>query len=251
MAEYSLISESCPWPIDDPLRALRGTESRGSSAWAGQPVEHMTTETMTLGKLRVVEVVGGIMVHPQLLHDPLRGMIGSSGERHDLIEAEYTEAVVEHSLRSFSGYTLVPVSAGETPSDLVGRSERRVKRGRIEPDKAGERAGGVDLDSPEAPSALSEPGRDAIDESVALSSGEDGGKVLHDRRVGVECRERLPVLLSPTPQAQPDSAQFDHVEIHRASLPAKQLIGPTHLTGVLFAWACWSGCLGRRRDHPR
>jgi hypothetical protein len=202
-----------------------------SSACAAHPVEDMTTETVTGGKMRVVEVVAGSWCIPSFCITRREGKIGRSSERHDLIEAEYPEPIVKYSLRSFSSYTLVPVAVGETPPDLVGRSERRVERGRVKPDEAGERAGGVDLDSPEGPSALGEPGGDAIDEGVALRSGEDGGKVLHDRRVGVERRERLPVFLSPTPQAQPDSAQFDDVEIHRASLPSKQLIGRTYLTG--------------------
>ena len=115
-------------------------------------------------KMRVVEIVGGIMVHAELLHDPLRGKIGCSGERHDLVEAEYPEAVVDHGLCRFSGYTLVPIDAGEAPPDLVGGSERCVERGRVEPDESGERDGGLDLDSPESPTALSEPGGDAIDE---------------------------------------------------------------------------------------
>ena len=43
----------------------------------------------------LVEVIGGVVVHPELLHDALRAEISSRGERDDLLEDERPERVGE------------------------------------------------------------------------------------------------------------------------------------------------------------
>ena len=71
--------------------------------------------------------------------------------------------------------------------------ERRPRQAH-EPDERGH-AG--DLDRPEAEALAGEMGRDPGDEGVALGPVQRAGEMLHHRRVGVQGREWLEVVLAP------------------------------------------------------
>ena len=65
-----------------------------------------------------------------------------------------------------------------------------------------------------------EPHLDAIDEGVALRTGEGRGEVTHHLVVGVERRERLPILVAPAPECEPlrrDAVDPAHVADARCS----------------------------------
>src|SRR5262250_92904 len=48
-----------------------------------QPIQHMPPQWMVFRQSRMVEIVGGIMRHAELFHNPARSRIRCNRERHD------------------------------------------------------------------------------------------------------------------------------------------------------------------------
>lgn len=65
----------------------------------------------------MLEVVGGIAMHPQALHQPQGVLVGRYGESHHLVQAKGIEGVAQRRLGRLVGEALRPMLGGETPAD--------------------------------------------------------------------------------------------------------------------------------------
>src|SRR5882757_3149780 len=64
-----------------------------------------------------------------------------------------------------------------------------------------------DLDSPQSKAVFAKMLLDAIDQRIALNSTQATRKEFHNSRIGVHCRKRLPILLTPPTQADSAAGQ--------------------------------------------
>ena len=158
----------------------------------------------------MVKVVGRVVAHPELLHDPLGAQVGRRREGHELLETQRAEGVSEYRTRSFGGEAAAPVRARQPPPDLDRRRERRLERHRVEADETDEGARRVVLDCPQAPSAPLEGSDDAVGEGIALHLRQRAREVLHHLGVGVECRERCQVAFAPAAKQEPSGTKLCH-----------------------------------------
>jgi len=158
----------------------------------------------------MVEVVGRVVAHPQLLHDPLGAQVGRRREGHELLETQRAEGVSEYRTRSFGGQPLTPVVPRQPPPDLDRRRERRLERHRVEADETDVGTGRIEFDCQQAPSAPLEAGADPVGEAIALRAGERAREVLHHLGVGVERCERCQVAIAPAAKQEPSGAKLCH-----------------------------------------
>jgi hypothetical protein len=96
----------------------------------------------------------------------------------------------------------VPRALIESPADLLISSARNTIRHGAESGESDEFTGLEDLKSPEPKSPLIEEFIDVVDELVTFSTIQRGREVAHHFGIGVQCRERRPVRIAPTPHQQ-------------------------------------------------
>ena len=93
--------------------------NRAPECVTGQPVEHMPAKRMSVGHVRMVEVVGGVVGHAEPFHDAARRMIVRHRERHDFVEPQRFEPERERGDRAFSRVAVAPVVGGQPPAEAV------------------------------------------------------------------------------------------------------------------------------------
>ena len=77
--------------------------------------------TQPFRRLRMVEVVGGIVDHTDPFHDAARTVILRHRERNDLVKAAIAEGPGNDRARAFGGVAAAPMIRGEPPADLDRR----------------------------------------------------------------------------------------------------------------------------------
>src|SRR5690606_21290330 len=88
------------------------SETAGSSAkpvLARQPVQHMMPQAVAGRQVGMLEVVGGIAMHPQALHQPQGVLVGRYGESYHLVQAKGIEGVAQRRLGRLVGEALRPM----------------------------------------------------------------------------------------------------------------------------------------------
>lgn len=168
----------------------------------------MPTKWMPLRQERVVEIVGRIMRHADLLHHAAGGEVRGHRERYDLFEPERFETEGEHGPRALRGVSLPPVLRAEAPPDLHARSEVCLEAGHRETDETREGRSAADFHGPEPEAALIEVSLDPRDKGVAFLPRQDSPQVLHDPWIGIQRRERRPIGGEPSPETQPIGLQL-------------------------------------------
>src|SRR6267154_1194877 len=116
----------------------------------------------------MVEIVGRVARHADLLHHPARARIGRYRDRYDLLQPRHLEAEGEHGPRAFGRVPKPPMLGGEAPSDLDGRREVCFEAGRREAHEPRERRDAWDLHGPEPEAVLVEMALDPGDLGVAV-----------------------------------------------------------------------------------
>ena len=110
----------------------------------------------------MIEVVGGIAMHLDLLHHPPRLEVGRHGERHDLVEPELLEAEAQRGARGLRRVAAAPVLASQPPTDLDAGREVRLEARDRKPDEAEEVGGAGRLDRPQSEAMAREVVSDAL-----------------------------------------------------------------------------------------
>ena len=149
-------------------------------------VENVAAEGVGFGEGGVVEVLGRVAGHADLLHDAAGGEIGRGGKRHDFGEAKGFESVFEGGQGAFGGQALIPVGGGEAPADFDAGRKGELEPGDVEADVADAFARRAEFGGPEAVAVLLEVGVDALEHGVGVGGGHESGEVAHDGRVGIE-----------------------------------------------------------------
>src|SRR5262245_26481700 len=81
---------------------------------------------MSLGKQRVIKVLGWTLLHPQAFHNAPRTDVGRNSVGDDFVEPEPAEAEIERGPRGFRGIAVPPVVERQPPPDLNAGSEARL-----------------------------------------------------------------------------------------------------------------------------
>ena len=79
----------------------------------------------------MIEIVGGVMLHPEFFHYSPRPRIGWHRECHNFPQVKLLKAVFGCSPCSFRGEALPPIVRVQAPSYLDARGEWRVERRNI------------------------------------------------------------------------------------------------------------------------
>jgi hypothetical protein len=96
---------------DMPLAARAFTSARKkvhSMCWRSQPVQHMTTQRVAFGTRRVIEILARVATHTEPVHKAPGTPIGGNGVGNDLVQAEPSETVIDHSLCRFQRHSPGP-----------------------------------------------------------------------------------------------------------------------------------------------
>jgi len=167
-----------------------------------EAVKHVAEERAVFGESRVIEVVGGIPVESDLLHDTLGTLVHDGRERDDLFEADVREAEFQARSRPLLCVTAPPHPICQPPPDLdTGREWECcwiVLGEWPEAYVAHKRLSTPNLHGPQPVADLIEQGVRTIGEGVALLSRELTREEFHHGRVAVHRRER-PAVFGPPP----------------------------------------------------
>ena len=175
---------------------------------------------------RVFEVVGGVVGHPEALHDVPRALVANRGIRDDLVPSEELEPEVKGSGARLGGVTVAPGLPTESPADLDRRRERRSERRCRQTSETKESSVVASLHRPEPESVhfpvLENPG----EEQVGRRAVEAPRHVPHDLGVAVDCR-KWPTIRSTEP-AQGHASGFEAWGRHAPIVP--QCLVPARCT---------------------
>ena len=116
----------------------------------------------------MVEVVVGVVAHPDPLHHRARAQVAGAGERDDLLEAGPVEAELERRATRLGRVAAAPGRPGQPPTDLDRRHEGGLEPGHREAREADELAARANLERPEAEAVPLEARLDRVDQLVAL-----------------------------------------------------------------------------------
>jgi len=166
---------------------------------------------MSFGQTWVIEIVRCAAAHAQRFHHPPRAFVGRHGHRHDLVQAQRFEPMVQNRARTFACEAVTPRVVRESPTDLDRRREVRVERNLLEPDEPDEGVTAHDLDRPETEPMRREVRFDARGPVVAFGAAE-WNEMLHHARIRVERSEGRAIALAPAAEQQSFGAKLgDHV----------------------------------------
>jgi len=98
-----------------------------------QPVEDVAAQRVPGWQSRMVEILGGIVHHPELLHHPARSGVRWHGKRHELIQPQDLKCVRNDVSCPFGGQARSPVLRRQSPSDLAPGVEGACKEGTFRP----------------------------------------------------------------------------------------------------------------------
>lgn len=153
---------------------------------------------MALGKIRMIEIVRGIVSHSDFFHHTARPCVRRSCEGNDLYQFQFIECAIQDGPRAFGGQPSTPLIHCQTPANLDARSEVGFECRNEKPDEADEGVIFTQLDGIQAEGTLSEVIFDSLDKKIAFCSGEQLGHEFHDPGVGVYEEERFAILFLPT-----------------------------------------------------
>lgn len=150
----------------------------------------------------MIEIIGFIALHADLLHDSSRRTVRRHCERNDLVQLEPFKSEPEDRSGSFCSVAAIPVISRDPPADFHRRSEVGLEAGNSEPDEAHEGCNVRNFDSPEPESVLFKARIDPCCEGVAFLPRKRTRKVFHHTRVGIHLCEWFQVSRDPATKAQ-------------------------------------------------
>ena len=123
---------------------------------------------MALGKIRVIEVVGRVVSHADLLHHATRTNVRGDGEGNQGIERQRFERVANRRAGRFRGKASSPILRGQPPSDFYARREMSLEGRNREPRKSNERTLLAKFERVQAKFMFAEMTLDAINKEIAF-----------------------------------------------------------------------------------
>lgn len=159
----------------------------------GQSIKNLLPQRVTFRNTWMVEVLCVIVRHPELCHDASRSTVSDGRVRHDLREANLSEAKLKCCLRRFHGEPLSPERPCQPPTDFDGRREGGGKADVQQSDSAHEFAGCSRFQGPEAEAVRGLMADLEINPGVAGISCCERAEMLHDGSIFRHFGKRLPV----------------------------------------------------------
>jgi hypothetical protein len=195
-----------PWiaqlgEADGAIKRLRPTaEARRSNYFAsGQPgvpsesIKNLSPQGLTFRDTGAIKIFRAIVGHPELRHQASGSSISDARMRHDLREANLSEAELKRCSRRLRGKSLSPERPCQPPTDFDRRREVGRKADVQQPGGAHEYAGFSRFQGPQAEAVRGLMVDLEIDPGIACVPRRERTEMLHD--VGI-CRhfgEALPV----------------------------------------------------------
>src|SRR5579884_976622 len=125
---------------------------------------------MSLRQRRMIEIVGGVAGHPELLHNPPRPYVARNCHCNDLIQPQGLKSKIGNRSRTFRRQTSSPIFRGQTPANFNAGRERSFEPRDIQTDEADEAAIAPQLGCAQSESMLFEMGLNFVYRRVALFS---------------------------------------------------------------------------------
>ena len=158
----------------------------------------------------MVEVVGGIVGHAELLHDPAGLRVGDAGVGDELGEVEGVEAVAEGGGGGLGGVALAPEGAGDAPAEFDGGGEVGLIADVVEAYGADELAGAGGFCGPEADAVFGLVGDLAVDPGVGQGGGGHGEEELLEAWVLGHGEKGGAVLVLPGAEGEAGGLEGGH-----------------------------------------
>lgn len=185
-------------------------------------VEEVPPQGVAFGKVRMVEIAGGIEGHPGFFHDATGTEIRRDGEGYDFGQLERFVTVPEHGARCLAGEALSPIIKHQPPADFDGRSEVGFETDHRSAGESDEIPGFTQFEREQPESVVAQVGFDPVGQSIALGARKNGGEMLHNAGIGVQFGEWLSIGRKPGSQTEPIS--LDHGHIPYASLMSRLIM---------------------------
>ena len=99
----------------------------------------MAPHWIAIWQTRVIEILGRITGHAQLLHHSPRPRVAGDSEGDQIVDPQGLKGVAHDRLSSFGRKSLAPMFGRQSPADFDAWSERSVKTGDGQANKADER----------------------------------------------------------------------------------------------------------------
>lgn len=151
----------------------------------------------------MIEVISGIVSHPDSLHDSPRSPVVRDSERDDFLQPQLFESKCNDASRGLGGVTIAPPIGGQAPTHFHARCEVSVKSWDGEADETGEGYETDNFQSPRSESVIMEVTLDPVYQRIALFRSERGRKVFHHSRIGIDSGKWISIRGDPSPQEQP------------------------------------------------
>src|SRR6266702_1115016 len=90
---------------------------------SGQPIENLSSQRVTFRDTRVVKILCAIVRHPKLRHHASGSSVSLARVRHNLREADLSEANLKRCPRRLHGEPLSPERPCQPPTDFDGGRE--------------------------------------------------------------------------------------------------------------------------------
>src|SRR5579871_1920450 len=165
----------------------------------------------------MLEIVPGIIDHPDFFHDPPRLLIEATGKRNDYRKAQFPKSKLQNPLGPFRRQAFPPMGGGQPPSYFDAGRKRRLECRNRQANEADHFPGCLEFGGPKAESFFLEGRPDPRHQGTCLVQGQRGRKKLHDLWIRINVVKGFNVLRLPPAKDQARG----HKVFHRAAI-----IGP-------------------------
>src|SRR6516164_305782 len=93
----------------------------------------MAAQRVIRRQVWVIEVVGRIVSHTELFHDPSRPPVAGNGKRNQIFQSQNSERVPRYFPRTFSCQPLAPIFGRKAPSNFDAWGENGPKARNSQP----------------------------------------------------------------------------------------------------------------------
>src|SRR5437588_3606941 len=128
----------------------------------------MAAQRVSLRQVWMIEVVGRIVCHTELFHDPSRPPVAGNGKRNQIFKSQNSKRVPRYSPRTFSCQPLAPIFGRKAPSNFDAWGENCPEARNSQPDITNEGVFLPQFRRTQPETALSEVRLNIIDQRVAF-----------------------------------------------------------------------------------
>lgn len=183
----------------------------------------------------MIEVVGRIMRHPELLHDSARTDVGGNGEAYEFLQRQDVASILQDSQSSFGCQTLSPHVRRKAPADFYAGSEMSTEGWNVWSYESDESIVKPQLRRIGTKPMFAEVSFNLSYQCITLNTRETSREEYHHARIGVNSRKLLLIRLFPVTKDQ--ARRLNHYCSVHAGL--RNLARLTCVPQQNISWSAW------------